>query len=77
MVMAKVAGPAHRVYPAKCTRRVAIEAGVSGIWYKYVGLQGKVVGIDRFGLSAPGPTVMKELGISVEHLLQVVRDLNE
>ena len=39
-----------------------MEAGVSGLWHKYVGLDGSVVGIDRFGLSAPGPTVMEQLG---------------
>ena len=63
----------QRVLPAECTRRVAIEAGVPDLWHKYVGSQGQVVGISRFGLSAPGPTVMQELGISLEHLLHVVR----
>lgn len=57
------------VLPAACTNRVAIEAGVTGLWYKYVGSEGKVIGIDRFGISAPGGTVMKELGISVENLV--------
>lgn len=63
------------VLPAGCTRRVAIEAGVTGLWWKYVGLQGKVVGIDRFGMSAPGDKVMKELGISADHLVEVVKSL--
>ncbi len=63
------------VLPTSCTRRVAIEAGVSGLWWKYVGLQGKVVGIDRFGMSAPGDKVMKELGISADHLVEVVKSL--
>lgn len=54
----------EEVIPASCTKRVAIEAGVSGLWYKYVGLEGKVVGIDRFGISAPGSVVMDELGIN-------------
>jgi len=57
------------VLPASCTRRVAIEAGVTSPWYKYVGLSGEVVGIDRFGISAPGDTVMKELGISPESVV--------
>ena len=65
----------EEVLPASCTRRVAIEAGVSGLWWKYVGSAGQVVGIDRFGLSAPGDTVMKELGISVENLVATVRGL--
>jgi transketolase len=57
------------VLPAACSRRVAIEAGVSGLWWKYVGMNGKVIGIDRFGISAPGDTVMKELGMSPESIL--------
>lgn len=54
------------VLPAGCTKRIAIEAGVSGLWWKYVGSAGKVIGIDRFGISAPGDTVMKELGMTAE-----------
>ena len=54
------------VLPAACTKRVAIEAGVSGLWWKYVGTQGTVLGIDRFGISAPGNTVMKDLGMTAE-----------
>lgn len=54
------------VLPAACTKRIAIEAGVSGLWWKYVGTQGQIIAIDRFGLSAPGNTVFKELGITAE-----------
>jgi transketolase len=52
------------VLPAAVTKRIAIEAGVSGLWWKYVGTQGQIIGIDRFGISAPGNTVFKELGIT-------------
>ena len=52
------------VLPSSCTKRIASEAGVTGLWYKYVGLEGKVLGIDRFGISAPGNTVMAELGMT-------------
>ena len=52
------------VLPSSCTKRIAIEAGVTGLWYKYVGLEGKVLGIDQFGISAPGNTVMSELGMT-------------
>ena len=62
------------VLPKSCTRRVAIEAGVSGLWWKYVGSEGRVVGIDRFGLSAPGGTVFKELGITTEAVIAAARD---
>ncbi|MBP7481153.1 MAG: transketolase [Lacunisphaera sp.] len=57
------------ILPASCRKRVAIEAGVTGLWAKYVGLDGKVVGIDRFGLSAPGNIAMKELGITTESVV--------
>src|SRR5215213_8074655 len=53
----------EEVLPETCRRRVAIEAGVPHLWFRYVGLDGKVVGLDRFGLSAPGDQVMKEFGI--------------
>ena len=60
------------VLPAAVTKRVAIEAGVTGLWYKYVGLEGKVLGIDRFGISAPGDIVMEELGITAEALIAAI-----
>jgi len=46
--------------------RLAVEAGATQGWWKYVGLDGDVIGIDRFGASAPGPKVMAELGFSAE-----------
>jgi transketolase len=52
-------------------RRVAVEAGATMSWYKYVGLEGAVVGIDRFGESAPGPAVMKYFGFTAEHVAEV------
>jgi len=63
------------ILPSSCRRRVAIEAGVTGLWHKYVGVGGKVVGIDRFGLSAPAPAVFKELGITTEALVAAARSL--
>jgi transketolase len=65
----------NEVLPPSCRKRVSIEAGVTAYWYKYVGLDGKTVGIDRFGLSAPGAQVMKEHGITAEHLIEVARPL--
>ena len=61
------------ILPSACRKRVAIEAGVTSFWRKYVGLDGKVVGIDRFGLSAPAPQVFKELGITTEALVAAAR----
>jgi len=63
------------ILPAACRKRVAIEAGVTGLWHKYVGLEGKVVGIDRFGISAPGNIAMKELGITAEAVVAAVQSL--
>lgn len=63
------------VLPPSCTKRVAIEAGVTGLWYKYVGAGGKVIGIDRFGISAPGDTVMQELGITASNLVETAKSL--
>ncbi len=65
----------EEVIPSACRKRVAIEAGVSALWYKYVGLDGKVVGVDRFGISAPGDIAMKELGIDAQHVIDAARSL--
>jgi len=63
------------ILPDSCRRRVAVEAGVTGLWRKYVGLDGKVVGIDRFGLSAPAPQVFKELGVTTEAVVAAAKSL--
>jgi len=65
----------EEVLPKSCRKRVAIEAGVTEIWYQYVGLDGKVVGLHRFGMSAPGDQVMKELGIDAKHVVDATRSL--
>jgi len=63
------------ILPSSCRKRVSVEAGVTGIWWKYVGLDGAVVGIDRFGLSAPGPIVYQELGITAKAVVEAARKL--
>jgi transketolase len=63
------------VLPPSCRRRVAIEAGVTGLWWKYVGLDGKVVGIDRFGASGPGAQVMEMLGMNAKSVVDAVKAL--
>jgi transketolase len=55
--------------------RVAVEAGVSDYWRKYVGLEGAVIGVDRFGESAPAAEVFRFLGLTVENVAQAVRNL--
>ncbi|MGC8778031.1 MAG: transketolase-like TK C-terminal-containing protein, partial [Candidatus Caldatribacteriaceae bacterium] len=63
------------VLPPTVRKRIAIEAGATLGWYKYVGMDGEVIGIDRFGASAPGKVVLEKLGISTENLLSKARAL--
>ena len=64
------------VLPKSCRKRISIEAGVPDTWYQYVGLDGKVIGLHRFGLSAPGAEVMKEFGIDAPHVIEAARSLS-
>jgi len=63
------------VLPSSVSRRVAVEAGVTGFWGKYVGLNGKVVGIDTFGESAPADELFKAFGITTANVVKAVNDL--
>ena len=54
-------------------KRVAVEAGVTGGWYKYVGLDGAVVGMDSFGESAPAPELFKHFGITAANVVAAVK----
>jgi len=69
--------PAYReaVLPNACRRRVAIEAGVTDFWRKYVGLDGAVIGIDRFGASAPAEALFPHFGFTVDNVVQVAKKL--
>jgi transketolase len=57
------------VLPSDCLARVAIEAGHPDFWYKYVGLDGRIVGIDRFGESAPAAALFEAFGFTVDNVL--------
>ena len=59
----------------KGVKRVAVEAGVTGGWYKYVGLDGKIVGLDRFGESAPAGALFKHFGFTAENVAKAVEEL--
>jgi transketolase len=61
------------VLPRAVRARVAVEAGVTDGWRKYVGLEGAVVGLDRFGESAPGGELFKYFGFTVEHVVETVK----
>ncbi|HXL72714.1 MAG TPA: transketolase C-terminal domain-containing protein, partial [bacterium] len=65
----------EEVLPAAVEKRVAIEAGVPDLWWKYVGLKGTVIGIKRFGMSAPGGEVMKTLGITAHSVVEAGKHL--
>jgi transketolase len=63
------------VLPAAVTARVAVEAAVTDAWYKYVGLNGVVIGIDRFGESAPAGQLFEEFGFTVDKVVEAVNSV--
>jgi transketolase len=63
------------VLPSGVTARVAVEAAVTDGWYKYVGMNGKVIGINRFGESAPAGLLFKEFGFTVENVVKTVNSV--
>jgi transketolase len=63
------------VLPSSVRARVAVEAGVSDFWLKYVGFDGKVIGIDRFGESAPAGELFKEFGFTVDNVVNAVESV--
>jgi transketolase len=65
----------EQVLPGAVTRRVVIEAGATAPWYKYTGIHGKVIGLDRFGESAPSAVLFKNFGFTVENVIQNVEEL--
>ena len=63
----------HRVLPPAVQARVSIEAGASFGWDRYVGPTGAIIGVDRFGASAPGPVVMAQYGFTIERVVATAR----
>ncbi len=63
------------VLPPDCRRRIAIEAGVTDYWRKYVGLDGAVIGIDTFGASAPADALFKHFGFTVDNVVATAKRL--
>jgi transketolase len=63
------------VLPKAVTKRLAVEAGISMGWCRYVGAEGDVISVDRFGASAPGGTVMKEFGYTTENVVNRAKAL--
>jgi transketolase len=65
----------EQVLPRTITARIAIEAAAKDYWYKYVGLGGRIIGLDRFGESAPAEDVFAALGFTVENVVKTALDL--
>ena len=63
------------VLPPQLIKRVAVEAGVTDFWLKYVGLRGKVIGINHFGESAPAGILFKEFGFTTDNIVKTVKSL--
>ena len=56
------------VLPSDLKARVAVEAGVSAYWYRFVGNRGRIIGVDRFGASAPGEQLFEHYGLTVKNV---------
>ena len=67
----------QEVLPLEVTNRVAVEAAIEDYWYKYVGLDGRVVGMSTFGESAPAGELFKEFGFTVDNIVAVAGELLE
>lgn len=63
------------VLPCSCRARVAVEAGCTQGWYKYVGLDGKVLGLDHYGESAPAGLLFKKFGFTVDNLVNIAKSV--
>jgi transketolase len=69
------AGYKQEVLPLQVSARIAIEAAHADFWYKYVGLEGRIIGMTSFGESAPAPALFEEFGFTVENLLETAAEL--
>ena len=65
----------EKVLPSHVTKRVAIEAGISDFWYKYVGFEGRIVGMNSFGESAPADQLFKLFGFTVENVVAKAKEI--
>jgi transketolase len=65
----------NAVLPPSVEARLAVEAGVPQGWERWTGSKGRILGLERFGASAPGGEVFKQLGFSVENIIQIIREM--
>lgn len=67
----------NTVIPSSCKKRIAIEAGSTAYWYRFVGLDGRVIGIDTFGVSAPGQEAFDHFSITTDNITHLAKELVE
>ena len=72
---AQDAGYKQDVLPLQVGARIAIEASHADYWYKYVGLEGRIIGMTSFGESAPAPALFEEFGFTLENVLETAAEL--
>lgn len=65
----------EQVLPAQVRKRLAVEASAADYWYRFVGLDGKIIGMTRFGESAPGKVLLEAFGFTVDNVVQIARSL--
>ncbi|MEH6534611.1 MAG: transketolase C-terminal domain-containing protein, partial [Photobacterium frigidiphilum] len=63
------------VLPSDVTARIAVEAGIADFWYKFVGLDGRIIGMTTFGESAPAGELFKMFGFTVENVVDTAKEL--
>ncbi|WP_038194329.1 transketolase-like TK C-terminal-containing protein, partial [Vibrio nigripulchritudo] len=63
------------VLPSDVTARIAVEAGIADFWYKYVGFDGRIIGMTTFGESAPAGELFKMFGFTVENVVETANEL--
>jgi len=63
------------VLPSDITARVAVEAASADYWYRFVGHQGRIVGLNRFGASAPAKDVYRDCGLTVENVVNAIKEV--
>ena len=65
----------ERILPETVTKRIAVEAGISMGWERFVGNKGKIISIDKFGASAPGNKVLEEYGFTSENIVKTAKEM--
>ncbi|MCZ6925539.1 MAG: hypothetical protein O7D30_09775, partial [Rickettsia endosymbiont of Ixodes persulcatus] len=65
----------NAVLPETITAKIAIEAAAGDYWYRFVGANGKIIGLNRYGASAPAKDVYRECGLTSEHIVAIIKEV--